>query len=112
MQRAPTSLSDDSGASSPTIEIPPTSASTAWLVEVHDETDARSVALSGEVLVVGTSPSANLVLRDETVSARHCALNVVAGEVAIADLGSRNGTYVGGARVREARGRAGTVVTV
>ena len=79
---------------------------------MQDEGDGRSVPLSGEVLVVGTSPSADLVLRDATVSARHCALHVVGGEVVIADLGSRNGTFVGGARVREARGRSGTVVTV
>ncbi len=112
MHRAPLSLADDSGAPFATVEIATSSTSTDWLVEVQDESDARSVVLSGEALVVGTSPSADLVLRDDTVSARHCALNVVGGEVAIVDLGSRNGTYVGGARVREARGQAGTVVTV
>jgi DNA-binding NtrC family response regulator len=62
--------------------------------------------------VVGTSPEAGLVLDDTTVSARHCALRVSGGAVAIEDLGSRNGTFVGGARVHEAQGQAGTVVTL
>ena len=42
---------------------------------------------------------------DATVSSRHCALSVLGGGVAIEDLGSRNGTFVGRARVREAWGR-------
>jgi DNA-binding NtrC family response regulator len=61
---------------------------------------------------VGTSASADLVVHDATVSARHCALTAAASAVAIVDLGSKNGTYVGSARVREAWGHAGTVVTV
>ncbi len=97
---------------STTLDIPTNSTNASWLVEAQDEVEARRVPLSSEVLIVGASPAADLVLRDETVSSRHCALSVLDGEVVIADLGSRNGTYVGGARVREARGQAGTVVTV
>jgi DNA-binding NtrC family response regulator len=111
-QRLPNALSGDSGTSATTIEIATGTSTTAWVVDVDDGTDTRSVPLSGEMLVVGTSPSADLILRDETVSARHCGLRVAGGEVIIADLDSRNGTYVGGARVREARGQGGTVVTV
>jgi DNA-binding NtrC family response regulator len=85
---------------------------TTWVVEVQDQTGARRVALSGEKLVVGTFPGAGLVLDDATVSARHCALRVSGGGVVIEDLGSRNGTFVGGARIHDAHGQAGTVVTV
>ena len=63
-------------------------------------------------LVVGTSATADLVVRDATVSSRHCALSVLGDGVAIEDLGSRNGTFVGSARVREAWGRAGTAVAI
>jgi DNA-binding NtrC family response regulator len=62
--------------------------------------------------VVGTSSTADIVVRDATVSSRHCALCVLGDGVAIEDLGSRNGTFVGSARVREAWGRAGTAVAV
>jgi DNA-binding NtrC family response regulator len=111
MQGASSSVVDGSGPSA-TLEIVTSSTSAAWVVEVQDETSARLVPLSTGRLVVGTSPSADIVLSDATVSSRHCALNVIGGEVVIEDLGSRNGTYVGGARIREASGQMGTVVTV
>ena len=46
------------------------------------------------------------------MSSRHCALSVLGDGVAIEDLGSRNGTFVGSARIREAWGRAGTAVAI
>jgi DNA-binding NtrC family response regulator len=95
-----------------TLEIVPAPSGTAWVVEVQDEAEARRVPLSSAKLVVGTSPSADLVVRDVTVSSRHCALSVLGAGVAIEDLGSKNGTYVGSARVREAWGQAGTVVAI
>ncbi len=104
-------VSDGHGPSA-TVEIPPSPATAAWVVEAQDEGEARRVTLSGERLVVGSSPAADLVLNDATVSSRHCALRVCGGEVAIEDLGSRNGTFVGGARIREARGQAGTLVAM
>ena len=61
-----------------------------------------------DTLVVGTSAAADLVVHDPTVSSRHCALSVLGDGVAIEDLGSRNGTFVGSARVREAWGARGT----
>jgi len=81
-------------------------------VEVQDERGARRFPLSREKVVVGTSPSSNVVLHDATVSSRHCALSVLGAGIAIEDLGSKNGTYVGNARVREAWGRAGTAIAV
>jgi DNA-binding NtrC family response regulator len=52
------------------------------------------------------------VVNDPTVSSRHCSLSVLGDGVAITDLASRNGTYVGSARIREAWGRAGTAVAI
>jgi DNA-binding NtrC family response regulator len=98
--------------SSRTLEIAVLARETRWVVEVQDETGARHVPLTGARLVVGTSASADLVVRDPTVSSRHCALSVLGAGVVIEDLGSRNGTFVGSARVREAWGRAGTTVTI
>jgi DNA-binding NtrC family response regulator len=83
-----------------------------WAVEVQDETGGKRVPLGAEKLVFGTSSSVDEVVCDPTVSARHCALSVLGGGVAIEDLGSRNGTFVGSARVREAWGCAGTTVLI
>jgi DNA-binding NtrC family response regulator len=60
--------------------------------------------------VVGSSPEADIVVADATVSGKHLSLTVATGGIAVVDLGSKNGTFVGGARVKEARGSAGTTV--
>jgi DNA-binding NtrC family response regulator len=111
-ERLPPPVVAEPCSSSGTVEIACKAPVATWIVEVQEEGRARCVALSAERLVVGTSPEAGLVLDDTTVSGRHCALRVTGGAVAIEDLGSRNGTFVGGARVREAHGQAGTVVAL
>src|SRR5207245_5519 len=63
-------------------------------------------------LVVGPPAAADVVVQDPTVSSRHCALTVLGTGVKIEDLSSRNGTYVGNARVGEAWGGPGTMVTL
>jgi two-component system, NtrC family, response regulator GlrR len=106
---------EEPSPSSVTIDapVPPVpSADAIWQLEVQDECCARRVPLGAERLVVGSAEGADIVIHDATVSARHCALALLGSGVAIEDLGSKNGTYVGLARVREAWGQAGTVVTV
>jgi DNA-binding NtrC family response regulator len=98
--------------SSHTLEIAFSPPAGQWVVELQDDAGARRAALGKEPLVVGASASAGLVVNDPTVSSRHCSLSVLGDGVAIHDLGSRNGTYVGSARVREAWGRAGTAVAI
>jgi DNA-binding NtrC family response regulator len=97
---------------SSTIEIAPAPSPIAWMVEVQDEIGARRTPLASATLTVGTSPSADVIVGDPTVSSRHCALTGSCAGVFIEDLGSRNGTYVGTARIREACGSVGTVVTI
>ncbi len=95
-----------------TLEIAQTERDAGWVVEVQDETGSRRVSLSDNRYVAGTSRSADLIIRDPSVSSRHCALTPVGSAVAIEDLGSKNGTYVGSARIREAWGQAGTALTL
>jgi DNA-binding NtrC family response regulator len=97
---------------SSTLEIPPADSQARWIVEVQDEAGARRTPLSERPLLVGTSSSSDLVVHDATVSAAHCSLTAGRGYVAISDSGSKNGTYVGGARVREAWGQEGTLVVL
>jgi len=98
--------------SSTTLEIPVTPATGNWLVELQDELGARQRPLAKDRVVVGTSSRADIVVNDPTVSSRHCALSVLGDGVVIEDLGSRNGTFVGSARVREAWARAGAAVSI
>ncbi|NCG21447.1 MAG: FHA domain-containing protein [Rhodobacterales bacterium] len=66
---------------------------------------------SGEVqtlpgrLLVGRSPSCGLRLDDRTVSGEHALLSWTDSEWRVRDLGSRNGTFVGGLRVPPGEGR-------
>jgi transcriptional regulator with PAS, ATPase and Fis domain len=56
-----------------------------------------------EHVAIGTHPSADLVLRDPTVSRFHCRITRGAsGRAVVRDLGSRNGTLVQGVAVIEA----------
>jgi DNA-binding NtrC family response regulator len=56
----------------------------------------------GERLVIGSDTSTDLRVFDRSVSGRHCALLVREGALVVEDLGSKNGVFVGGARVDRA----------
>jgi two-component system, NtrC family, response regulator GlrR len=64
--------------------------------------EVTEVGLGMMPLVVGTSPECDLVLVDARVSRRHCQLTLGEGGIVVRDLGSKNGTFVGGVRVVEA----------
>jgi two-component system response regulator AtoC len=54
--------------------------------------------MSGEI-VIGRGDTAELKLRDNTVSRRHATMRVDNHSVALTDLGSHNGTFVNGERL-------------
>jgi DNA-binding NtrC family response regulator len=103
---------DEADAHDGTLELTETENDRGWVVEIQDEGGATCVHLSDGCLIVGTSPQADVVVRDPTVSSRHCSLKATRSSLVIEDLGSKNGTYVGAARVREAYGHAGTAVVL
>ncbi len=53
-------------------------------------------------IVIGTAAECDLRLVDETASRRHCRLALVDHGIVVTDEGSRNGTWLGGARVKAA----------
>lgn len=53
--------------------------------------------------VIGRSDECNLKPKTDQVSRRHCEIFVEAGKVMVRDLSSRNGTYVNGERLTNAR---------
>jgi DNA-binding NtrC family response regulator len=66
---------------------------------------------SGDMITVGTSGENHLVLGDPTVSRRHLSIAIEpSGGIAVTDLGSSNGTFVGGVRIRSAVVPAGTIL--
>jgi pSer/pThr/pTyr-binding forkhead associated (FHA) protein len=66
----------------------------------------------GRLARIGRRPGADIVLDDATVSRRHALILERDGEPVIADDRSRNGTYVNGRRVTEARLRNGDQVQI
>jgi two-component system, NtrC family, response regulator HydG len=105
-------MDDDEKSSGGTLELAGAPRAQGWALDVQDDETVRRVLLSVDAVVLGSSSSADIVICDEAVSARHCAVSALGNGVAIVDLGSRNGTFVGSARIREAWGGPGTAITV
>ena len=61
--------------------------------------DAVRTTMDLDVLVVGSSPEADVVVTDPRVSRRHCELRLTESGLILRDLGSKNGVFVDGLRV-------------
>ena len=81
----------------------------AKLVVVSGVDEGREVALDASI-DVGTDAACALTLRDPSVSRKHCSVRVEGGRIRVRDLGSRNGTFLGGARIVEADVPLGAVL--
>jgi DNA-binding NtrC family response regulator len=71
-----------------------------------------SEAVTGDAIAVGTSEDNALVLRDSAVSRYHLELRRAAEGIAVVDLGSSNGTWIGGVRIERAIVPPGTRLRV
>lgn len=69
------------------------------LTQIAGLRSGRSFPLAAGEVTVGRDPSCDVVLNDESVSRQHCKLSVSGTSVTVADVASRNGTFVDGARV-------------
>ncbi len=67
----------------------------AWFINLPEGRQR----LSDGRYVVGRDPGCNIVVKSPEVSGRHAELIVRGSELSIRDLGSRNGTFVGGQRL-------------
>jgi S-DNA-T family DNA segregation ATPase FtsK/SpoIIIE len=80
----------------------PVAAGKREIVVVSGLEAGRRFPLVSSTTVLGRAPGCDIVLDHPTVSKRHAQLLVgAAGDVTIADLGSHNGTWVGGLPVVE-----------
>jgi pSer/pThr/pTyr-binding forkhead associated (FHA) protein len=60
------------------------------------------IALETQPKVIGRDPKADICIEDRNISRQHCSVAAVPGGVRVQDLGSTNGTFVGGKRVTTA----------
>jgi DNA-binding NtrC family response regulator len=81
-------------------------------VEVVDGPDRGKHVIGGDVVSVGTARDNALAIADFTVSRYHLEVSVRPTGILVADLGSTNGTYIGGVRIERAIVPPGTLLTL
>jgi hypothetical protein len=94
---------DEGPPSCPTMELDCESYGGPWLVETGPAAEPASRTVEpGETIVVGASGPVDIRVFDRAVSGKHCSLELRDGRMLVRDLGSKNGVYVGGARLERA----------
>jgi predicted component of type VI protein secretion system len=73
----------------------------AKLIVASGKSAGRSIAIKRNKLLIGRAEQCDVRPLSEDVSRRHCAVTVGPAEVWVEDLGSRNGTFVNGAKISE-----------
>ncbi|MBI5545390.1 MAG: sigma 54-dependent Fis family transcriptional regulator [Deltaproteobacteria bacterium] len=82
----------------------------AFKVVVIAGPDEGCEAALDSSLEIGGAPPCQLRLTDPAVSRRHLAITVLDRRIVVRDLASRNGTFLGGVRIREAEVPVGAVL--
>jgi DNA-binding NtrC family response regulator len=79
------------------------------LVVLAGPDEGKEIPLGGTAQI-GADPTCDLVLRDPAVSRRHASVSSEGSRIIVRDLGSRNGTFLDGTRLREAEVQLGAVL--
>jgi len=80
------------------------------LAVVNGRDAGKETMLQKALVSIGTLPENDLVLTDQTVSRSHAVVEEKSDGYVVRDLGSTNGTFLDGVRVREAYIRPGSVL--
>ena len=91
----------------------------AMVVLLVDDVEIRKYPIEGERLLIGRSGDAQIHIDDATVSGKHAVVEGVKSKTVdsafdyfIQDLGSTNGTHVGGKKVRREKLLNGDVIKI
>ncbi len=82
------------------------------LVLVSKNGDQKTFPLPSNVTVIGRRRNCDLWIPLDSVSRRHCQLSLEDGTLKVRDLGSRNGTFLNGRRIREEVAHAGDRIQI
>jgi DNA-binding NtrC family response regulator len=91
---------------------PATQLVTTLRIEVAEGLDRGKRATGGDALTVGVSEGNSLVLEDPMVSRYHLEVTVMRDGIALVDLGSTNGTFIGATRIERAIVAPGTLIKI
>jgi hypothetical protein len=92
--------------------VPTVVAPVAVLREVRRDGTSRTIELDGRPVALGRAADNQLVLDDPQVSRHHARIQARRGSLVLTDLGSTNGTWVGGVRVDEVVLGAGDTIEI
>src|SRR3990170_1729622 len=84
----------------------------ASLVRLKQDQPRKSAALKDQITVIGRRKICDLRIPIISVSRKHCQLHQQDGLVKIADLDSKNGTFLNGSPITEATLKAGDILSV
>lgn len=68
--------------------------------------------VKGREIVIGRSSELDMVLIEDMVSRRHASIGLSGDEISIADVGSTNGTFVNGEKIKKARLKEGDRILI
>src|SRR3954447_2714073 len=63
-------------------------------------------------IIIGRSSDLDMVLVEDMVSRKHAKISTAGGQVTIQDMGSTNGTFVNGEKVKKARIKEGDRILI
>ncbi len=86
---------------------PQVAAAVMFVLIVKHHGGVQEHALSDGRTIVGRLPSCDIVINDDSISRQHARLDVRGDELRVADLQSRNGTYLAGVPVHDTALRGG-----
>jgi pSer/pThr/pTyr-binding forkhead associated (FHA) protein len=71
------------------------------LIVASGKSAGRAIAIKRSTLLIGRAEDCDVRPLSEDVSRRHCAIHVGPADAWAEDLGSRNGTFVNGVKIKE-----------
>jgi diguanylate cyclase (GGDEF)-like protein len=96
------------------VSAPPFASSelSGTLTRIDGPNAGRVMALGAAQITIGRSPRADLHLAEEGISRKHARICWVGGGYVLEDLGSQNGTFVGGRAASAVQLRQGDLIRV